>query len=122
MIKDLLFVIKMLGLTVIVALAFQTKFGDKSVEEEFHHWIKTSVFVDLIQEAVDGGVVLTRAGYKSADTNVRKILSKLSKRREDKKDRSLGNFELKRHNDGKEDDEDLEEIAPRVKSSVPHPR
>jgi len=112
----------MLGLTVIVALAFQTKFGDKSVEEEFHHWIKTSVFVDLIQEAVDGGVVLTRAGYKSADTNVRKILSKLSKRREDKKDRSLGNFELKRHNDGKEDDEDLEEIAPRVKSSVPHPR
>jgi hypothetical protein len=120
MIRDFFFVVRMLGLTVLVALALQTKAGEKTVEETFHQWIKTSVFVDFIQGAVDGGVALTKTSYKSADTGIKKVLAKLSKRPEKAKDRSLTNFQLKRYND--DDDEDFEDSkppAPHAKSAAP---
>ena len=112
MIKDILFVLKMFGLTVIVAMIMQARVGEKTLEDEFHHILKTSVLVDPIQEAVDGGIAATRAGYRQADAGIRKILSKVSRRREDSRERGLHSIvNIKRHYEDKENENEYFEEA-----------
>jgi hypothetical protein len=113
MIKDFFFVVRMLGLTIIVALVMQVHIGEKSIEEEFHGWLKKSIFVDYVQEAIDGGVAMTRVGYKKADTGIHALLGKLSKRHEGKKERGF-NLNLKRYNE--KDDGEEEDTLPLTKS------
>ncbi len=98
MIKDIFFTLRILILTAIVALALQARIGEKRVEDNFHNWIKNSVFVDFIQEGIDGGIAVTKAVYKKTDTGIHTMLAKISRRHETSKERGFG-VTLKRYNE-----------------------
>jgi hypothetical protein len=123
--KDLFFVLKMFGLTIVVALIMQARVGEKTIEDEFHQFLKTSVFVVPIQDAVDGAIAATKDGYKKADVGVKKLLSKVSRRREDSRERTLSSvMKLKRYNEDQDENEYLEEatkVLPAKKPEIAAP-
>jgi hypothetical protein len=77
---DIFFVIKMLGLTCVVVVLMQVHMGGTTLENHFYGFLKNSIFVDYLQEATDGGVALTKKGYKKADEGVHSLISRLDRR------------------------------------------
>jgi hypothetical protein len=113
MIRDVFFVIRILGLTVLVSLFLQVQVGQITLEDHFQSWVKSSFVVDSLQDVIDGGVALTRAGYKKADSGVRALLSRIGRRGgEAGRDRANAfGFKLKRHYE-KDDEVDYQEEEP----------
>ncbi|MCC6278205.1 MAG: hypothetical protein IT289_09855 [Oligoflexia bacterium] len=122
MIKDAVFFIKMLGLTVLVALILQARVGQQTIEDHFDGWVKTSVIVDSIQEAIDGGILLVNAGYKKADSGLRYFFARMTKRHEGPKERGI-NVDLKRYNESEESmlEGELPARLPAANSNVSSP-
>jgi hypothetical protein len=122
MLKDIFFMIKMVGVTVAVVLLLQFKVGQKTVDESLHSWIADSVFVDFIQHSVEGGVTLTKAGYKKIHSGVSTTLAKFNKRH--KKEERGFNLHLKRYNEDDEDSDSTEPTRPdeKLRSSLPQHR
>jgi hypothetical protein len=84
--EDLFFVMKMFGLTVLVVMGMQVHTGGKTIEEHFNTWLKSSIIVDYMQEATDGGKILTQNVYKKLDTSFHAVMMKITR----KKDRQKG--------------------------------
>jgi hypothetical protein len=82
---DLIFVFKMLGLTALVVVIFQVRTGGQTIEERFDNFLKTSILVDYIQEATDGGIALGKRGYQKADLSIHAIMAKLKRRKDQPK-------------------------------------
>ena len=78
--EDIFFVLKMLGLTCLVVMLMQIHLGGSTVENHFYGFLKNSIFVDYLQEATDGGVALTKKGYKEAGEGFHSLVSKLDRR------------------------------------------
>jgi hypothetical protein len=82
---DLFFVFKMLVLTSLVVVIFQIKSGGQTIEERFDSFLKTSILVDYIQEATDGGIILGKKGYQKADAGFHVVLAKIKRKRDQPK-------------------------------------
>jgi hypothetical protein len=110
---------RMLVLTVLVVMVMQIKIGpQKTLDDHFEGWLKNSVAVDYIQEAIDGGVALTKAGYKKADDGVHAVLAKMSHRHK-KEGRSLfSGLKLKRYDDRADDDDSYGENTNAPRASI----
>src|SRR5437660_226214 len=107
MIKDFFFVLRLFAITIVVVLLMQVKVGQKTVDDHFSGWLKSSAFVDYVQEAVDGGLILTKTTYKKVDNGVHIFLSKISHRHGGNQSGERGiHFNLKRYNEG-DDEEDV---------------
>lgn len=100
MIKDIFFMAKMILLTALVCMGLQVKVGEKTLDHEFYSWVESSVVVDYIQTAIDGGISITKTGYKQVHLMVTGILNKYSKR--SKKDTGFASV-FKRHQQKEED-------------------
>jgi hypothetical protein len=103
---DLIFVLKMLGLTALVVVIFQVRTGGQTIEEHFDSFLKTSILVDYIQEATDGGIALGKKGYQKADVSLHAIMGRLKR----KKDQPKGLKVAAKH--------DVEEEEMKVESKV----
>lgn len=120
MISDLFFIVRIFALTVLVVLGLQVKVGQETAEDKFHSWLQSSFIVAHLQDVIDGGVAITKAGYRQADSGIRYLLHKIGRRGDSSKRERINafGFSLKRHN---ETDEDLvseeDEQAPSVRSS-----
>jgi hypothetical protein len=119
MIRDFFFFVKMLILTAFVVMFAQVKIGNATMETRFDAWVKNSVLVDYLQEAIDGGLALLKVSYSKADSNMHFLLARIS-RKHTKKDSSLFHFSLKRHNTDKTDGEPSSESI-RAKTQSPNP-
>lgn len=119
MISDLLFMAKMLGLTILVVLIMQFKVGEKTLDQNFHSWIADSVFVDYVQTSIDGGVALTRTGYKKVHQGVTQALNKFGKHH--KKDERGLSLNIKRYNDRDEENGEENSILPHSQSRTQKP-
>ncbi len=84
--EDIFFILKMFGLTVLVVMGMQVHVGGKTVEDHFNGWLKSSIIVDYIQEATDGGRVLTKNLYQKLDSTFHIVMTKITR----KKDRQKG--------------------------------
>ena len=84
--EDLFFVLKMFGLTALVVMAMQVHTNGKTLEEHFNGWLKSSIIVDYMQEATDGGKILTKNVYQKMDTSFHALMTKITR----KKDRQKG--------------------------------
>jgi hypothetical protein len=115
-IGDLFFVFKMFVITCVIVVIAQVKIGQKSLEDHFQGWLKTSIFVDTVQEAIDGGVLLTKAGYKKADTEIHGVLAKVHSHHLAKSTDRLPHFSLKRFTE--KADEDFESLRPSHKKPM----
>lgn len=60
------FVLKCLGVTILLAFLMQMKFGGISVEARADHFIRTSGVTAYAQDAAAGGIALARDGYFAA--------------------------------------------------------
>src|ERR1700733_2084143 len=112
MIRDFFFVLKMFVITLLIVFVSQVKIGQKSLEDHFQGFIKNSMFVDSIQEAVDGGIALTKVSYKKIDLGIHGLMAKLHSRHI-VKDRGF-HFSLKRYN---EKDSGDQEDLPQAKTA-----
>jgi hypothetical protein len=123
-IKDLFFALRIFAITVFVTILLQVKVGKDTAENHMHKWLKDSVFVEFLQQSIDGGVALTKSGYQKADAGVQTLLKKMKHRKQGgaaaEGERGFG-IKLKRYNDGKEElDEAVEdEGAAHVQTATP---
>ena len=121
MLKDIFFLVKMFVLTVIVILVMQIRVGTHSIDEHFHQWVKHSVVIDYIEEAVAGGRSLSHAAYVKLDEGFHFLLGKTTRkasRKTEEKGRSFA-FGLHRHSDKPEvQDSDEESYAPHAETAV----
>lgn len=122
MIGDLFFVFKMLVITCFIIVVAQVKIGPKTLEDHFQGWLKTSIFVDAVQEAIDGGVVLAKASYKKADMGIHGVLAKIHSHHVAKSGDRMPHFSLKRFTE--KADEEVESLReyrknPSAKSHIP---
>jgi hypothetical protein len=100
MISDVFFVLKMFFLTVLIVLVLQIRVGQKTIEDNFHGWVKHSIIVDYAEEAMDGATLLVKRLYLKADSGVHSLLAKTIRKNDKKRDFSLG---LKRREDRDDD-------------------
>ncbi len=121
MIKDFFFMVKMLGLTILVVLVMQFKVGEKTLDQNLHAWLAESVFVDYIQTSIDGGIAVTRTGYKKMHGTIQATLNKFGKHHA-KDERGIG-MNIKRYNakDSENDNGDDPVILPHSKSLTQKP-
>jgi len=105
--KELIFLAKMIGLTIVVALAMQIHIGERTAETHFHGWLKSSAIVDWIQTAVDGGFMAAKSGYATAKHSIDPFFARFINKKP--KDENGGERRLlpplKRANEKNKDDE-----------------
>jgi hypothetical protein len=103
MIKDTLFVLRMLAFTVLIVIALQVRVGDLTLDEHFQAWLGRSVFVGYIQEAAHGAMGLAKDGYGRVHQSIVGLLGKYTRKpaNEEKKVRGVS-VELRRHNHGRD--------------------
>jgi len=117
MIRDFFFIVKMFVFTILIVIVAQVKIGQKTLEDHFHGWIQTSIFVDAVQEAIDGGVILAKASYKKADSEMHVVLAKIHSHHSGRVSDRTPTFSLKRFI--KKETEDQDSKAPAAKTAVP---
>lgn len=108
--KEIVFLLKMMGLSLVVALLLQVNLGEKTAEFHFHSWLKTSALVDWLQTAVDGGISVTKAGYTVTKSTLDPFIAKLSRRKngpQDEADDRAHPFKLKRNLPKKEGEDQV---------------
>jgi hypothetical protein len=66
MMGDMLFVIRMLVLTVIVVIVMQVKIGDTTIEAQVQSWLSRSPAVETLREVAHSAVKVVSVGYKMA--------------------------------------------------------
>ena|ERR1017187_7170460 len=123
MISDLFFIMKMFGLAVLVTLVMQVKIGNnKTVEDNFHYWIKNSVLVDQVQISVDGGMAIAKVGYAKAHSVISTMLAKVGRKHStDRADQIFGGAKLKRYFEGEDAESDhLSPSQTHSKSETPY--
>ncbi len=116
MIKDVFFTLRIIILTLLVAMLLQVRVGEKTIDDSMLKWIQGSIFVDFLQETIDGGIVVTKALYKKTDTGIHNLLAKISRKREPGHERGMS-FTLKRHSENEDGEETAS--APKVKTAAP---
>lgn len=117
MISGVLQILKAIVITIAVCMLLQVKTGQqKTLEQDLYSWIQTSVIVDYMQTAIDGGVSIVKTGYQHTHLMVTKNLAKLSRREKKTGERGI-HFSLKRFTDRSEDElTDTEDLLPKAKS------
>jgi hypothetical protein len=103
--KDLMFLFKMMGLTVVVALLMQIHLGERTAETHFHGWLKNSAMVDWIQTAVDGGFTAVKSGYAIARHTADPFFARFSRKKVDENNERKFLPTLKRHSDKSKEEE-----------------
>lgn len=63
---DVLFAVRMLVITVVIAVFLQIKIGGMTLEARAHSWVQTSSAVETLREVSRGAVKMIRVGYKTA--------------------------------------------------------
>lgn len=78
--SDLLFIIRMVIITVVVVLLMQIKIGPATIEQHSTEWLHTSSVVTSLQGVSEGAVKILTQTYKtivtSLDTNIGKVFRK----------------------------------------------
>lgn len=118
MISDAFFFLRMLVFTTLIVLFSQVKIGEQTIEDHFQGWVKSSMFVDSIQEAVDGGIALTKLSYQKIDLGMHGALAKLHSHHANKGKDRLFHFTLKRTN--KSNDEEAGQKNKEDSKNLPH--
>ncbi len=67
---DLFFAIKMGILTFIIMMLMQIQVGTQTLEQHSLKWIRTSAFVDQLQEVADGGIMASRQMFSFITKNM----------------------------------------------------
>lgn len=62
---DIFFAIRMLVVTIVIAVLMQIKIGDMTLETHAHSWVQSSSAVESLREIAQGGVRMIRVGYKT---------------------------------------------------------
>lgn len=108
--KDILFLLKMLGLTAVLVLAMQIHIGEETAESHFHQWLRTSSVVDFLQSAVDGGLIAAKTGYVQAKGAMDPLFARFSKKKaieEHGEGHREKIFQIKRHSDKKDNADEM---------------
>ena len=111
--KEIFFLLKMVGLSIVVALVLQVKVGENTTaEQQFHGWLKSSFAVEWIQVAVDGGFAIAKTGYTATKRTLDPLLARLHRKHDGEADseneRSAGKFfSIKRKKPKPGEDEEM---------------
>ncbi len=116
MIKELLFVVKMLAVTVVVLLFLQVRVGEDTIENHFHEWVQTSVFVGFFQDTADAFLVAGKASLTKATAKASVALARITKRKAPADDRSLP-FQLKRHNESEDEEDQMPSASTHIRTA-----
>ena len=76
---DFMFFLKTVLVTILIALALQSKVGKLTLEDHAHQFIQTSTIMEPIHQVAQNGAILVKRGLKWVSTQVSQQLSRHGK-------------------------------------------
>jgi hypothetical protein len=88
--RDLIFLLKIMGLTFVVVIILQIKVGEDTLEDRAMRFVAQSSLMAPVQDVADGLVVFLRQNFRDLTSKFKDNIAKPFKKEEAPGNRSLG--------------------------------